>query len=75
MNASQLIVLSYSTCTCDRTLPALNNILFALCHLRHLVIGCAENLCIWEARTGVLLYKFTISHGKDDEAFLMSESW
>ena len=29
----------------------------------HLAIACAENLCIWEADSGNLLYKFTLPDG------------
>ncbi len=37
---------------------------FALTHARHLAIGCAENLCIWEAKTATLLCKFTPPNGE-----------
>ena len=29
------------------------------------MVGCAGNLCIWAARTGDLLHKFTVVHGKE----------
>ena len=29
------------------------------------MVGCAGNLCIWAARTGDLLHKFTVAHGKE----------
>lgn len=34
---------------------------------RHLVVGCAGNLCIWAARTGDLIHKFTVVQGKERE--------
>jgi len=38
-------------------------VLSSLCPLSHLAIGCSENLCIWEAKSGNLLYKLAMPDG------------
>ena len=50
------------------TINTAKSFILVLSFHRHLVVGCAGNLCIWRARTGDLLHKFTVIPGKHNRS-------